>query len=166
MELASYLTDSAYYGGVFVTNLWFRMHSHPPTISEYATLPVVSDANADSLLDNIHKYPAVAIKLTPNSRRYAGRVIILTSNGTASACEPLVSALQSHRLVTIIGEQTAGAMLNAEKFALGNNWFAFIPTADYYTTEGVRLEGVGVTPDIKAPKADALDSAKSMLARH
>ncbi len=165
MELASYLTDSAYYGGVFVTNLWFRTHSRPPAISDYASLPIVTDANVDSLLDNIHKYPAVAIKLTPNSRRYAGKVIVLTSNSTASACEPLVSALQSHKLATIIGEQTAGAMLNAEKFDLGNNWFAFIPTADYYTTEGVHLEGAGVTPDIKVPEANALDSAKGILAR-
>jgi Peptidase family S41 len=165
MELASYLTDSAYYGGVFVTNLWFHNHTLPPSISDYAGLPTVTNANANSLLDNIHKYPAVAIKLTPNTRRFHGRVIVLTSNNTASACEPLVSALQLHRLATIVGEQTAGAMLNAEKFDLGNRWFAFIPTADYYTADGVRLEGVGVTPDVKVPQVSALDSVLSLLTR-
>lgn len=107
----------------------------------------------------------MAIKLTPNARRYLGRVIVLTSHETASACEPLLSALQSHRLATIVGEQTAGAMLNAEKFDLGNRWFAFISTADYCTADGVRLEGAGVTPDVKVPQVSALDTALTLLAR-
>ena len=48
-------------------------------------------------------------------------------------------------------------MLSAEFFDLDNGFTLFIPTDDYYTSDGKRLDQVGVTPNIKVKPAKAVD---------
>ena len=52
-----------------------------------------------------------------------------------------------------MGGRTAGAMLNGEKFEVGNGFTLFIPTADYYTSDGKRIDQIGVAPHIKSKEA-------------
>src|SRR5690606_42154192 len=85
--------------------------------------------------------------------------LILTNKNTASTCEPIVYELQRQKRAIIIGEKTAGAMLNGEMFELNQSFKMFIPTADYYTSDGYRIDLNGVKPDIETKSEDALTVA-------
>jgi carboxyl-terminal processing protease len=50
-------------------------------------------------------------------------------------------------------------MLNGEFFPVGDGFQLIVPTADYYTADGIRLDHRGVEPDIKAKPDKALDAA-------
>lgn len=89
---------------------------------------------------------------------------MLTSGKTASTCEPIVYALKKHQLATIVGQTTAGAMLSAAFFQVYGKYYLFLPIADYYTSDGKRLDQVGVEPDIPVEAESALDVAKQLLA--
>nr|PZN90078.1 MAG: hypothetical protein DIU52_09795 [bacterium] len=60
---------------------------------------------------------------------------------------------------TLVGERTAGAMLSSEEIPLGDGWTLLLPTADFYTPDGKRIEGRGVEPVIASPSARALEVA-------
>lgn len=165
MRVAAHLIDSARYGGAFVTARWFAEHSAPPTVGQYGMFPVLAEADLAVLFKGIHEQQGMVLKVTPDRDRYRGRVFVLTDGATASACEPLVYAIRQYGLGRIIGERTAGAMLSSEEFPIRGNWFLLVPTADYYTADGHRLDGVGVEPDVKVKSAEALDYALAEAAR-
>ena len=116
------------------------------------------------LLDGIHDQEGLSLQVMPDSLRYTGRVYVLVDRGTASACEPLVYALKQYKLAVIVGENTAGQMLNGEEFDCGGGWKLTVPTADYYTADGVRLDHRGVAPDRTVKSADAMRVVKGWIA--
>ena len=52
--------------------------------------------------------------------------------------------------------RSRGAILAAVPHAIGDGWVLVLPEADYYTAEGIRLEGRGVEPDVRTPWREAL----------
>ena len=87
----------------------------------------------------------------------------MTNNKTASTCEPLVYELKKLNRATIVGEKTAGAMLNGEKFELYNNFVMYIPTADYYASDGYRIDQNGIRPNVETKSDEALDKVLNEL---
>lgn len=88
------------------------------------------------------------------------RILLLTSNRTASAAEHLSLSLKRTKRATLIGEPTRGAGHYGGTVELGHGYAAFIPvgrTFDPDTGEG--WEGVGVLPDIAVPAEQALVEA-------
>ena len=100
--------------------------------------------------------------LYPHTNAFKGNVYILTSNKTASTCEPIVDALKRSGRATIVGENTAGAMLSAAMFQVSGKYHLFLPIADYYNADLQRLDQVGVKPDIEVKADDALDHVLSL----
>jgi C-terminal processing protease CtpA/Prc len=109
--------------------------------------------------DMLREHGALRGRVQPTPTPFSGSVYVLIDSGTASAAEPLAALLQSEHRATLIGERTAGAMLSSESIDLGNGWSLRLPTADYFTAEGVRLEGRGVTPDRKVTSDRSLEAA-------
>ena len=58
---------------------------------------------------------------------------------------------------TIVGENTAGAMLSATVFQVSGKYHLFLPIADDHDAELQRLDQVGVKPEIEVKDDDALD---------
>ncbi len=48
-------------------------------------------------------------------------------------------------------------MLNGEFFDLDKGFKMVIPTADYYTSDGFKIDQNGVKPDIETKQEEALD---------
>jgi len=100
-------------------------------------------------------------------------LVVLTSENTSSAAEILVAALQTKRRARVIGTETCGCVLAIRnRHALPDGGVLDVSEFDYRTAGGVRLEGVGVTPDkvTQLTRADiysrhdrALDLAKDLL---
>jgi carboxyl-terminal processing protease len=75
-------------------------------------------------------------------------LVILTSERTSSAAEILIAALQHSTNVTVIGGQTCGCVLAVRApHALPDGGELEVSELDYRTAKGVRLEGLGITPD-------------------
>jgi len=88
---------------------------------------------------------------------YAGQVILLTDARSASASEVTARVLQQHRGATVVGDRTMGAVVASRYYSLvdeasGVSVFfgATISSFDILMTDGTRLEGVGVTPNVAA----------------
>ena len=54
-------------------------------------------------------------------------------------------------------------MLAASPFVVSGKYMLMLPIADFYTYDGVRLDRVGVTPDIEVKSDDALNKALEII---
>ena len=77
-------------------------------------------------------------------------VWVLVDEGSASAAELLSAALQENRRAQLIGEKTAGAVEASIMIDLSDGSALSVTTFRLATGRGVRLEGVGVRPDVQA----------------
>lgn len=82
---------------------------------------------------------------------YAGKLVILTSNGSGSAAEILAHAVQYHHRGMVVGRKTAGAVILSRMYHLPGGGRLQIPVQDYIGLDGRRLEGRGVSPDVEVP---------------
>lgn len=163
MAFATSVADTTLYGGVFLTQKWFNKNTQLPTVKDYQQFPHFTEANFDLIIEGIHNTEGLCLKIIPQQTVYKGNLYILTNNGTASTCEPIVYELQKRKRAVIAGEKTAGAMLNGEIFDLDKGFKMIIPTADYYTSDGFRIDRNGVKPDIETGQEDALKTVLDKL---
>ena len=97
-------------------------------------------------------------------------IVVLTNETTSSAAEILASTLQHKRHAWVIGTPTCGCVLAIRsRHTLPDGGVLDVSEFDYRTAEGVRLEGLGVTPnepttvrraDFYAKRDIALERAK------
>lgn len=100
---------------------------------------------------------------TVQGDRYGGRrkIYVLISGETASGCEDLAYALKNAGRATLIGETTTGAAHAGSPKRLTEHFMMFVPTGRPVSpVTHTDWEGVGVTPDVKAPAATALKVAQ------
>lgn len=111
-----------------------------------------------SKVEAIHQaIPAAGATLTD------AKILVLTSNRSASAAEHFALALKSTRRGVLIGEATAGANHFGGPSALNANFHVWMPigrTSDLAT--GQDWEGTGVAPDIAVDPQQALIVALKM----
>jgi C-terminal processing protease CtpA/Prc len=108
-----------------------------------------------------HRDPADVAQLWTSPHvagpRYLGKpVYVLVSGRTFSAAEALAYHLQTHHLATVVGEKTRGGANPGSWQMIGTHFGVFVPTAynEAADTHG-NWEGVGITPDLAAPAAEA-----------
>jgi hypothetical protein len=153
MAFIRHLLPDTVYGGVFLTQKYFVKNRALPRLLDYQHFPHFSEANYDLLIKGISDYEAVCLKAYPQPPIFRGETYVLTDEKTASTCEPIVYALKQLHLATIVGKTTAGAMLNGESFSAGEGFMITVPTATYYTSDGVKIDQRGVEPDIASKDA-------------
>ena len=100
-------------------------------------------------------------------------LVVLTSESTSSAAEIMVAVLQAKHRARVIGTETCGCVLAIRsRHALPDGGVLDVSEFDYRTADGVRLQGLGVTPDqLTAPtrsdiysrRDSALDAARTFL---
>jgi hypothetical protein len=157
MPLAQYLTSDTVYGGVFLTQKWFKKHSDLPDVEDYKNLPHFSAASYSLIIEGIHEEEGLCLRIDPAEVTFDGKIYLLVNNLTASTCEPFVYSLKHSKAAIIVGEKTAGKMLNGESFPINNEVNLFVPTADFYAVDGYKIDQNGVSPDIKVASEEALD---------
>lgn len=165
LPLVSYLIKDTLYGGLFLTRKYFSSHSTIPDPSEYKNFPLFSEASFPLIIEGIHKHNGLCLVVYPDPDNYKGNVYILTNKRTASTCEPLVYGLKQNKRATIVGERTAGAMLNGERFKLQGKFNLWMPTADYYTADGNKIDKTGVEPNVIVSPNEALEKALSEIGK-
>jgi carboxyl-terminal processing protease len=95
------------------------------------------------------------------SKPFAGKVIILTDEGSASTSEILAAGLQEGKRAVVVGDNTVGAALGSTIEALPGGAVMQIPVAGFKTPKGIAIEGRGVQPDRRV-----LETRAALLAGH
>lgn len=85
-----------------------------------------------------------------DAKPFTGQLVCLINGGSGSASEIYAAGVRDAVGATVIGEKSAGAVLASMMWPLKHKFQIQFPFQDYVTVKGVRLEGQGVTPDIKA----------------
>jgi carboxyl-terminal processing protease len=67
---------------------------------------------------------------------------------SSSSAEEFAGAMQAMGRAAVVGERTPGIVLVAEVLPLSSGDTLIYPTARTVTSDGITLEGRGVTPDI------------------
>jgi len=88
-----------------------------------------------------------AVQPAPGRQSYAGPLVILTDEGTASASEILAAGLQEAGRARVVGDASLGAVLPSVVESLPHGAVMQVVVADFKTPKGVLLEGRGVQPD-------------------
>jgi carboxyl-terminal processing protease len=81
--------------------------------------------------------------------RWRKPVIAIVDEGTRSGMEIFANALQANG-ISLVGTETAGAVVAARGFLLSDDSLLVLPVADVFV-DGRRLEGNPVEPDIRVP---------------
>lgn len=163
LPFGEYIATDTVDAGYFVTNTWASKASRPPAAAAFKELPVAQERTTEAFIETLKTSEGRHLVLYPRSDGFAGKVYILTSSKTASTCEPIVDALKRTGRATIVGENTAGAMLSAALFQVTGKYHLFLPIADYFNAELQRLDKVGVAPSIVVPADEALDHVRKLL---
>ncbi len=88
--------------------------------------------------------------------RYAGRLYVLVDGSSESGAETLAAALQSYRRATLVGVRSAGKVMGVDlQEPLPDGGLLRVATLDMIAPSGVRLEGVGVHPDVMVDRSAA-----------
>jgi len=157
MAFARKVVDTTLTAGFFLTQNWFNHNNNIPDSKQLYELPVFSEASYELIIQGIHREKGLVLKVEPSDLNYNGNLFVITNRRTASTCEPIVHALKAANRATIVGERTAGAMLNGERFELKSGFSLVVPTADFYTTDGFRIDQNGVKPNIELKDKDPID---------
>lgn len=159
--LAKYLVSEDLEVGYFPTNK-LPYTGYQPEL--FKTLPELQPKDTDEFGIELKTSPGVKLIFKkPTNPVFTGNIYVLTNGHTASTCEPIVYALKNTKKATILGEKTYGGMLAAAPFVVTGKYMLMIPIADFYTYDGVRLDKVGVTPDIAVKSEEALNKALELI---
>ena len=160
-ELAKYIVTEDMEVGYFPTNK-LSYSGYRPEL--FKTLPELQPKSTNELGQELKTTPGVKLIFKkPVNPVFTGNIYVLTNDMTGSTCEPMVYALKKSKRATIIGEKTHGAMLAASPFVVSGKYMLMLPVADFYTYDGVRLDKVGVKPDIEVKPEDAETKALEII---
>jgi carboxyl-terminal processing protease len=79
-------------------------------------------------------------------------LVVLINGGSRSGKEMIAHAIKKHRLGTLVGERTAGAVMGGRPFLLPDRSLLYVAVGDGLV-DGLRLEGRGVEPQVTVPDA-------------
>lgn len=157
--LVGHLLSTPLEAGCFLSQTWARQHRQPPSADQLRALPPWQGWSLRSFWDDVAEKGVLRIVFEPLNPGYKGKTYLLTSRKTASAAELAASAIQLSGRAQIIGEKTAGKMLSQKMFDLPQRLQLSLPIADYYAAKFGRIEGEGISPDIRIDSSKALEKA-------
>lgn len=148
MTFAERLVKQDIVGGVFLTRKYYNTKNSLPTKQELNQYDVFSKANYELLLKGISEKEGIVLKVEAKNTIPYQKLYFLVNQKTASTCEPILQGFKENKMAIIIGEKSAGKMLNAEEFKIRDGYTLFLPTAMYVTSQGKILDQIGVEPNI------------------
>lgn len=101
----------------------------------------------------------------PQANAFAGKVVIITDNGSGSTSEVFAAGMQETGRAKIVGERSAGMILLSVFEKLPTGALFQYAISDYKSPKSVLIEGRGVEPDaeIKQTRAALLEGRDLQL---
>lgn len=111
----------------------------------------------ETVVDTLHRRDKVEVlRITPDEKRYSGKLIVLIDSRSASASEIVARVVQLESRGVVIGDRSAGAVMRSIYHGhqigaeLAVPYGMNISDAAVVQRDGGQLENVGVIPDIVA----------------
>ncbi|GAA4850696.1 S41 family peptidase [Algivirga pacifica] len=162
--LGQFLTNKPIDAGVYLTRKWFTKNNASATVEDIGTFPYLTDFTYQGIMKMFAEEAAFRMVVPGHERPvFKGKVFVLVNQYTASACEPLIYLLKKEKIATLVGSASAGAMLSANAFTINEDYDVFVPVSDYQTYDGIRLDKVGVQPNIAIEADKALELVLEQL---
>lgn len=159
--LAKYIVSEDLKVGYFPTN---KLAYNGFQQDLFNSLPAFQPKDTEEFGNELRKSAGVQLIFKkPTNQVFTGAIYVLVNGKTGSTCEPIVYALKNSKRATVIGENTYGGMLAASPYTVIGKYRLMIPIADFYTYDGVRLDKVGVAPDVKTKSEDAENKALEII---
>ncbi|MDR6300663.1 S41 family peptidase [Mesonia maritima] len=143
IELSKFLVNSETSGGYFLSKSFYEAEK-----KSYDSCFVFSEGDLNLFMDAIEENECIEVKVFPGDRIFNKPIYIVVNESTASTCEPIAYALKKQNNIFLVGERTAGKMLSTKKVKLIDNFYLFVPNANYVTTESESIDQKGVAPEI------------------
>jgi carboxyl-terminal processing protease len=159
VPLVGHLIDEPIDAGVFVVGSWYADHEGPPAPREFSSAKPWRGYSVGAFQADVLTRPLTSYRIDPMQPVFRGPVAVLTSGRTISAAEIAADVLKVTGRAKIIGAKTPGIVLSSKLFDVPGGFHLRVPIADYYSSNGRRLEGAGVAPDIAVNASDALTLA-------
>ncbi|MBH9551539.1 S41 family peptidase [Inhella gelatinilytica] len=165
LDVAAQLGGAEALMGVFIGPRWWNQHSELPDTPARAQAADLQDRSLMGFQAAIRDQALTALRHRPVAQPFTGAVWVLTDARTASAAELLAAWLGDSGRAQLVGERTRGAVLASVFLDLPDGFKLMVPSADYVTAAGQRLEGQGVQPHVAVPGEQALDRALQLAAQ-
>jgi hypothetical protein len=161
--LVSHLLTQPFDAGGFVSQPWNAVHRRELGGADLVAVDPWEGWSIKAFWADVQTNAVTRINFAPAEPHFDGPVYVLTSKRTASAAELATDVLRGANRASIVGENTAGAMLSQKIYDIPGGFHLSLPIADYYSAVHGRIEGVGIKPDIETDAADALEVALKQL---
>ncbi len=149
--------------GYFLGNSWWQQNDALPSLAELEARPFMNNRDRREMMGELVQTGLISARLEPKDPTFDGHVYVLISERSGSATEATVGMIKMADRATLVGETTAGRMLNSNFFPLPHDFTLRIPIADFYLSDGTRIDGIGVAPDVTVPDEDALNEALRLI---
>lgn len=164
IAIAQFLSQNPLDGGYYLTRKWFDNQDGLPDAETVQNMPMLEDLTYAGIKKIFAEEDAFRLVLPGHDRPvYQGNTYILIGERSASSSEALVYPIQKLNMATLVGENTAGALLSGTNFDINENYGIFLPIADYYMFDGSKVDKVGVQPDIEVDASQAKEHVLSLI---
>jgi carboxyl-terminal processing protease len=92
--------------------------------------------------------PIAQVVSPSGTRKFTGKVYVLTGRNTVSAAELFVMAMKALGQTTVVGDTTAGETGGPFARELQNGWSYQFPESIEFGLDGQEFEGIGLGPDL------------------
>ncbi|MEQ7800622.1 S41 family peptidase [Pedobacter sp. ASV1-7] len=93
-------------------------------------------------------YEGIGWNLKPSTPHISAKIIFLTGGGAISYAESYMSFIKQYKLATIVGQPTAGANGNVNRFSIPGGISISFTGMKVKQQDGSQLQGIGIQPDI------------------
>ena len=155
--LGNFISANSLIAGFFPNNKWYQTHDRYPTVSDTSRFTAFNNGTIEEFYQAANANLGVYFKTKPNSEVFKGKIYLLVNHGTASTSEVVTMAIKEHRLGTIVGTKTAGSLLSIKWFKINDTFNLAIPTNDFISTLGYRVDKKGIEPDVDTGNNDAVE---------
>lgn len=119
-----------------------------------ATMPTFAGMLSQEKIDlgtSVYRTGAERLTALPKVKNFLGKVVFLIDNHTTSAAEIFAAAMQESGRAYLVGDRSPGEALPSVAVELPTGAVLQYPIANFKTSTGKYLEGVGVVPDYLVP---------------
>lgn len=96
---------------------------------------------------------------------FHNRTLVMVNEWTSSAGEMAAAFAADSKTSLVLGSKTKGNVLGAANFRVGESYWLRLPVFGWFTSRGLCLEGMGVTPALSSPLLSPEDARNDLPLR-
>ncbi len=154
--MLNYVAHQSFDAGAYLTRKWSDVNKTIPTGYDYSkSLKSFIDPgySTGKLIYEQGRF----IKVMPVEESFKGKVFLLVDGKTSHTAEMVASVLKNKKLATLVGQKTAGSTFLTENVEINEEFDLVLADAEFYTSDGKNLAGIGVDPDVSKSNDDVMN---------